>query len=205
MPGNTSRIFSKLVFEGKIHSALRFLSNNHGGGVLNIEDHIDRQDRSVLDILAEKHPPAGRIDAAALVTTAHEPPEVHPVLFNRLNGLIIRNAALRTQGSAGPSDVDSGGWRRMCTAFHRQSTDLCSAIAAVGRRLATVIVDPAALSAYLSCRLIPLNKKPGIRPIGICEVMRRIIGSSRMMLGMPQAHFNFVAAMLEAVKRQFTP
>ena len=38
---NTSRIFSKLVFEGKIHSALRFLSNNHGSGVLNIEDHIE--------------------------------------------------------------------------------------------------------------------------------------------------------------------
>ena len=105
----------------------------------------------MLDILAEKHPPAGRIDAAALVTTVHEPPEVHPVLFDRLNGLTIRNAALRTQGSAGPSGVDSAGWRRMCTAFHWQSTDLCSAIAAVGRRFATEFVDPAPLKAYLSC------------------------------------------------------
>ena len=44
---NTPRIFSKLVFEEKIHSALRFLSNNHGGGILNIEDHIDGQECSV--------------------------------------------------------------------------------------------------------------------------------------------------------------
>ena len=63
---------------------------------MNIEDHIDGQERSVLDILAEKHPPTSRIDAAALVTTVHELPEVHPVLFNRLNGLTIRNAALRS-------------------------------------------------------------------------------------------------------------
>ena len=105
---DNSRIL-KLVFEGKIHSALRFLSQNHGGGILNIADRVDGQDRTVLDILREKHPLAGEIDTAALVTTAHEPPEVHAVLFDRLTGLSIRNAALRTQGSAGPSGVDAAG------------------------------------------------------------------------------------------------
>ena len=34
------------------------------------------------------------------------------------------------------------------------------------------------IEAYLSCRLIPLHKLPGVRPIGIGEVIRRIIGKT---------------------------
>ena len=34
------------------------------------------------------------------------------------------------------------------------------------------------IEAYLSCRLIPLDKNPGVQPIGIVEAMRRIIGKS---------------------------
>jgi len=32
------------------------------------------------------------------------------------------------------------------------------------------------LESFLSCGLIPLDKNPGLRPIGIGEVLRRIIG-----------------------------
>ena len=41
-------------------------------------------------------------------------------------------------------------------------------------------IDPSTLAAYTSCRLIPLNKCPGVRPIGIGEVVRRIIGKAVM-------------------------
>ncbi len=32
------------------------------------------------------------------------------------------------------------------------------------------------LEAYLSCRMVPLDKNPGLRPIGVAEVLRRVMG-----------------------------
>ena len=42
--------------------------------------------------------------------------------------------------------------------------------------LATSYINPSSLEAFISCCLIPLDKKPGIKPIKIGEVLRRIIG-----------------------------
>ncbi len=63
----------------------------------------------------------------------------------------------------------------MVTRFIVMSNKRCNALAAVARRLCLTSVDPNGLSAYVACRLIPLNKDPGVRPIGIGEVARRII------------------------------
>ena len=48
-------------------------------------------------------------------------------------------------------------------------------MALVARRLCTSQVDPDGIIAMVTCRLIALNKCPGVRPIGVGEVMRRII------------------------------
>ena len=52
-------------------------------------------------------------------------------------------------------------------------------IAILAKNIATSIVDPSCLEAFVACRLIPLNKNPGVRPIGgVDEVLRRIIGKA---------------------------
>ena len=51
-------------------------------------------------------------------------------------------------------------------------------MAIFARKLATEHLDPDTLEPYTSCRLIPLNKNPGIRPIGVGEVLRRIVGKT---------------------------
>ena len=53
-------------------------------------------------------------------------------------------------------------------------------MAALARRLCSSYVDPAGLQAFLACRMIPLNKNPGVRPIGVGEVLRRIVGKAIM-------------------------
>ena len=63
----------------------------------------------------------------------------------------------------------------MCSSFKSASHDLCKALAAVGRRICTTHVHPEGLEALVASHLIPLDKCPGVRPIGVREVPRRII------------------------------
>ena len=82
---------------------------------------------------------------------------------------------------AGPSGLDADFWRRAIGSkiFGKASDDLCHAIALMARQLCSYdLEDPESISALMSCRLIPLDKCPGIRPIGIGEVLRRIIGKA---------------------------
>ena len=39
-------------------------------------------------------------------------------------------------------------------------------------------MDPKGISAFVACRLIALDKHPGVRPIGIGETIRRIINKA---------------------------
>ena len=77
----------------------------------------------------------------------------------------------------GSSGVDANGFRRILASksFKKSGTDLFAAIAAMTRRLCTEFIYP--LEAILANRLIPLNKGEGAaRPIGVREVIRRIMG-----------------------------
>ena len=103
----------------------------------------------------------------------------HPVLFDQINGDMIRSAALQVNSSAGPSGVDAVGRCRMFTALQGAFKDLCDALAAAAaRRISTTFVDPAGLASFIACRLIPLDKQPGVRPIGISETIRRIVSKA---------------------------
>ena len=170
-----ARVFSKLMLEGKTRAALRYLSDNQRHGLLDLDQLCG--EKTVQEVLQEKHPAAGPVQRDALVLNGDiETPPFHSVLFDKINADAVRSSALRTQGSAGPSGIDAAGWRRLVASFHRESKDLCSAIAGFARRLCTECVDPEGIRAYVACRLVPLNKNPGVRPIGICEVLRRIVG-----------------------------
>ncbi len=99
-------------------------------------------------------------------------------MFEQIDASLIRTTALRTTGSAGPSGLDAACWRRLCTSFKAASNDLCHSLAASAKRLCTDMVDPIATAPLLACRLIALNKCPGVRPIGIGDTSRRIIAKA---------------------------
>ena len=57
-----------------------------------------------------------------------------------------------------------------------ENRELRRKIAILARKLATETLDPLILEAYVSYRLISLDKNPGVRPIGVGEFLRGIVG-----------------------------
>ena len=131
-----------------------------------------------MDELRSKHPEGKPASPNCIVDGSPNGAVFHPVIFDNLNGKTIREAVLQIQGSAGPSGIDASGWHRMCTSFSKASSDLCNNIAMMARRICTEYVDPEGLSSLTACRLIALDNNPGMRPIGVGEVVRRIIGKA---------------------------
>ena len=73
--------------------------------------------------------------------------------------------------AAGPSGVDAYAWRHMCISFKEASARLCKALASIACRLCTSLIkEPTVLMPFVACRLIPLDKFPGVHPIGIGDV-----------------------------------
>ena len=72
--------------------------------------------------------------------------------------------------------MDADGWRRILASnsFGTANSDLREAFANVVKKLCTDLIGTQTIEAFLSCGLIPPDKNPGLRPIGVGEVLRRI-------------------------------
>ena len=80
--------------------------------------------------------------------------------------------------------------------FGAAGHNLRAALAKFARKIITVETEVAVkdgrsctnLEAHTACRLIPLDKKPGVRPIGVGEVLRRIIEKSHTFSDQTRHH-----------------
>ncbi len=98
------------------------------------------------------------------------------MIFDCINADLIRQAAKHTNCAAGPSGMDAHGWRRICCTFKETSDELCHSLALLAHRICTQFVHHSALAPLLACRLIALDKNPGVSPILVSvRFLRRII------------------------------
>ena len=171
---NKMKSFCNLVLQGRLSAAVKVLSQTDATGVLPPTKHV----RAKMALLQ----PIGQ-DVNREELLQGIPPEVHPVIFENLGAKRIYSAALRTHGSSGPSSLDANNLKKLfCSKKHNRASELlCESLAALGRRICTKFVDPKSLESYIACRAIALNKndgKGGIRPIGIGEIIRRVLGKA---------------------------
>ncbi len=171
------------MFIGKCKAAIDLLSNTRKGGVHHLLNHVDPEDPSspsVRDVLISKHPSAQPAHQDCIL--GEEPEIPHQTIFDAIDAGVIRSAALKVTGAAGPSGLDGHQWRRLCTSHKKASSNLCAALASVAKRICTSFVDPEPLAPLLACRLIALDKCPGVRPIGIRDAARRIIAKAALSI-----------------------
>ena len=79
---------------------------------------------------------------------------------------VIMKASMLTKGRSGSSVLDADGWRGILTsrAFGTATLDLRKTFAQLIKKLCVEeLKSPSSLESFLACRLIPLDKKPGIR------------------------------------------
>ena len=160
------------MLRGKVNTALRLLDEQSFGGVLSLTEET-------LQDLRKKHPVAKEgnpSDAGWGYTFCRSS------FFANIDKSMLAKAAMNTNGAAGTSGLDAVRWSNIlvfCN-YGGAGKDLRSSPATIARHLATKISvvenQPTNFEAYLSCRLIPLDKNPGVRPIGIGEILRPIIG-----------------------------
>ena len=132
---------------------------------------------TVLEALGLKHP-----DPCA-------PPDwILPALDNlplfedsQITGSHILSIAHRLQGGAGPGRCDASHWRDILLRYGSSRTRLHDSVAGLCHRLCNSIVPWDNIRALVASHLIALDKCPGVRPIGIGETLRRVIGKAVCM------------------------
>ena len=100
------------MLQGKVHSALLYLSSNSSGGVLNLNAQLpvrssngNTEMTTVHRVLLDKHSLGRPPHPSTLLDSTPNP--VNPIIFDGLNADAIRSASLRTAGAAGPSGLDA--------------------------------------------------------------------------------------------------
>lgn len=168
-----SRKFRNHMQKGDVHKAINVVTNNMTGGILPLNDET-------LEMLRQKHPEGSESYEDTLIQGPIK--SVNAVVYDVIDEDMIMRAAKTTKGGSGPSGMDANGWIKIIASrvYGDTGTDLRKAIAKFARRLCHEEVNDNSLEAYLGCRLVPLDKNPGLRPIGVGEVLRRIIGKAVM-------------------------
>ena len=110
---------------------------------------------------------------------------IHPVAYDDMDKSVIMKAPTLTKSGSGPPGLDAASWRRILTscAFGTATLDLRKIFAQLIKKLCVEELEsPSSFESFVVCRLIPLDRQPGLRPIGVGEVLRRIPGKAVMML-----------------------
>ena len=93
---------------------------------------------------------------------------------------MIATATRLTKGSGGPSQLDAEQFRHIILSkkFKKESKDLREQMVLLPKKLAATLVHPKSIETFVAFRLIALKKNPGVRPIGVGKILRRIIGKT---------------------------
>ena len=113
---------------------------------------------------------------------------------------VTMKTLMLTKGGCEPSGLDANGWRRIL-AFGTATFDLRKTFAQLIKKLSVEELESASfLESFVAFRLIPLDKKPGLRPIGVGKILRMIAGKAVMMFFKNDIAHDAGALQLSAVQ-----
>ena len=166
--------FRRLMLEGKVRQAMKLVDAE--SDVAGLDDVTER----VREILKSKHPPAEDIQLDALCNKELST-NVQEVVFENIDLHSVQLAAKNLKGSGGPTKIDAEIWTHiLCSkSYGKLKDELSEEVALATRRLCIESIPFGYTNLLFDCRLVPLKKEDdGVRPIGIGEALRRIMGKT---------------------------
>lgn len=180
---------TRLFQQGKTKAAYNhILGADFEGAVLDPEEvghNAAHPEMSVADILSEKHPPESfPADDAFIARPADG--DGTPAALPTCGGVLITVDLLkaiayrmkRRPTGKGPGGVDSSNLVSLMLEYGAASTKFCESLASLGKRIANKDVPFRDIRALVTSRIVPLDKKPGVRPIGVGNAVRRLLGKA---------------------------
>ena len=175
---NHKKAFCRLMLQGRVQKALKYINEEDqlSSGVHNLT-------QAVIDELKKKHPEASPEYPEVMLDVKSELPD--HVIYESIDADLIQKVAKDLDGAGGPTKISAYIFKHMiCSKFHSTESDkLAQTVADLTKKLCTEPVPSNYLKEFLAGRLIPLDKDPGsivpaIRPIGIGEVIRRVVAKA---------------------------
>ena len=102
-----ARLFANLLKEGKLKAAQRLLSKEATGKPLDLSHEVKEN-------LIKKYPPRQPPLPEAITPRINTTENFHPIIFDQIDGKLILDSALKSDGADGPSGLDAAAWKRLC-------------------------------------------------------------------------------------------
>ena len=175
-PEHRARVFDTKVKRGKLRAAVRYITDREGGGIMTPDDIDDKSGLSVIDALKEKHPKMRDPGPAAM--PAYD--ELPAFVDLDITADTVRAVAEKMSGGAGLGGIDACALKLMLLQHGGASQALRSSAAKFASWLSNSHPPWAAYRAFQWSRLVALAKNPGIRPIGIGDIWRRLFAKCNL-------------------------
>ena len=137
-----------------------------------------------MEVLRTKHPEAWTPTAASLDSYPGRPPELTPVDITEDT---VTAVAGRLSGGDRPGGTDSVSLQHWLLRFGAASAELRLIVGDFVEWLGNGRPPWDAYRALMSGRLIPLDKQPVIRPVGVGETWRRMMAKCLLRVAGPEA------------------
>ena len=167
------KVFTCLMWRRQVRTAVRWVTGRSSSGYDVLDPtRVVHGDKTGFDMLKEKHPPPSLLNERACLPCDDLP----PLIDVDVTGSHVESVARMIRGGAGPGGSSAIQWQGFLLRYGAHSERLWDSMAELARHLANSIVEWTDIRAPIASRLIALDKCPGIRPIGIGEEPRRILG-----------------------------
>ena len=116
--------------KGNVNGVLKILTSNIYNGILSLDD-------KTLSLLKQRPPFSSELNEEVLLIG--ENPSAHPIVFEDIDEIMVKEAVLKVKSGPDPSGLDADGWRKILVSrsFEAINADLRRAFANVIKEICT--------------------------------------------------------------------